>query len=189
MDNLPHIYFCGKAGAGKTYSCEYIKSKYGFVQAKFAYPVYQICRDYFGMANKNRKLLQFLGTDIGREHIDTNLWVERFLQDTWMVEETAKKLYNKSIKFCSDDVRFPNEHEALKEEGWVGIYLDVPDAVRIARLTGRDGDAQVHTLQHTSETSLDSFKDELIKVDASGSLDQTYQRLEETLEYIRREKK
>lgn len=188
MDNLPNIYFCGKAGAGKTYLCNYIMKNYKYTQSKFAYPVYQICRDYLNMTTKDRKLLQYLGTDVGRAHINKNIWVDRFLEDTYMVQVTSKELYDKEIKFCSDDVRFPNEHEALKEAGWVGIYLAVPDEIRIQRLGNRDGDAQVNTLQHASETALDSFKDELIQLDSSGSLEDTYRKLEETLEYIRREK-
>lgn len=175
------IYFVGKAGAGKTFCSTYLQEKYGFVPSKFAHPVYGIAQNYFNMKGKDRKLLQVIGTDVGREIINPNIWVERFFQDIDIVTETYKRLYNKEVKFVSDDCRFINEHQLLKEMGWTGIYLDVPDEIRIKRLTGRDGDAQVSTLNHISETGIDAFKNDLITVDSSGTLDQTYKNIEEVL--------
>jgi len=184
----PNVYFASGAGGGKTYCARYLIEKYGYIQSKIANPVYDLCRQYFGMVNKNRKLLQFLGTDVGRKLVSDNIWVDRFMQDIFIVEETYKQLYNKEVSFVSDDCRFRNEHKALKEMGWIGIYLSVPEEIRLKRLTSRDGDAQVKNLTHVSETELETFKDELITVDSSGTLEQTYQNLEETLEYIRKEK-
>jgi len=66
------------------------------------------------------------------------------------------------------------------------IYLNVPNDLRKARLISRDGDAQEGTLNHISELEMDKFKDQCYQLDSSGSLDQTYERLEELLEYIRR---
>jgi len=180
-DNWPSVYFVGKAGAGKTYSANYLKEKYHFIQSKFAYPVYNLAYNYFDMKGKDRKLLQFIGTDIGRESIRGSIWVDRFKEDMLIVQETYRRLYNRQIHFVSDDVRFPNEHETLKQMGWVGIFLDTPDDIRIKRLTGRDGDAQVNTLTHCSETSIDLFKHELIQVDSSGSLAETYANIEAAL--------
>lgn len=182
----PNIYFVGKAGAGKTKCSELLIEKFDYTPSKMALSVYSISEFYLGMKKKDRQLLQFLGTDVARDMIDENIWVSRFLEDTWIAKETAKKLYNKNLKFVSDDVRFPNEHKALKQEGWVGIYLDVSDEVRASRLKDRDGDACLDRLNHRSETSIDLFKDELVKVDVSGSLEQSFENLEQTLEYIRR---
>ena len=181
VNELPSVYFVGKAGAGKTYSANYLKEKYYYVQSKFAYPVYNLAYNYFDMKGKDRKLLQFIGTDVGRTSIRDSIWVDRFKEDMKIVQETYNRLFNKHIHFVSDDVRFPNEHQALKDMGWLGIFLDTPDDIRVRRLTGRDGDAQVNTLNHCSETSIDIFKHELIQVDSSGSLDETYANIEEVL--------
>lgn len=182
-----NIYFSGKAGTGKTKLCEYLVKKYNYIQAKMAYPIYAICENYLGMKTKQRLPLQHAGTEVGRGKISEDIWVNRFTEDIWIAQETSRDLYNKEIHFCSDDTRFRNEHEALKEAGWVGIYLDSPEDIRIQRLEARDGDASVENLNHISELSIDEFKDELIKVDTSGSLEQAYENLEQTLEYIRRE--
>lgn len=186
--NNPNIYLVGKAGSGKTICAEYLIKNFGYTRSKMALSVYSIAQEYLGMTKKDRKLLQFLGTDVARDMIDENIWCERFLEDTWIAQETAKRLYNKEIKFVSDDVRFPNENKMLKGEKWVGIYLSVSDDIRAKRLESRDGDACLDRLNHRSETSIDLFKDELIKVDVSGSLEKSYNNLEEVLEYIRKEK-
>lgn len=187
-DELPSVYFVGKAGAGKTYSANYLKEKYHYVQSKFAYPVYNLAYNYFDMKGKDRRLLQFIGTDVGRTSIRDSIWVDRFKEDMRIVQETNKRLFNKHIHFVSDDVRFPNEHQALKDMGWLGIFLDSPDDIRVRRLTGRDGDAQVNTLNHCSETSIDLFKHDLIQVDSSGSLDETYANIEQVLKGYLKEK-
>lgn len=185
----PNVAFVAEAGAGKTYCCQYLIKKYGYIPGKMATSLYGIAKQYFGMdeKNKDRRLLQYMGTDIGRKELDNDIWVKRFAEDTLIVQRTYKDLYNKDIYFCSDDVRFRNEYLALKEKGWVLIYLAVPEQIRISRLQSRDGDSQLSTLNHASELEIATFKDDLIQLDASGTLEQTYQRLEETLEYIRRE--
>jgi len=65
--------------------------------------------------------------------------------------------------------------------GWVGFYLDVTDKVRFERLEKRDGDAQITTLNHKSESELDQFKDKLIIIDSSKTLQHTYNQLDDYL--------
>lgn len=179
--NFPNIYFVGKAGAGKTYASAYLVKNYGYVISKFAYPVYNLAYNYFNMKEKDRKLLQFIGTDVGRNLIKDNIWIERFKEDISIVQMTQKQLYNKSISFVADDVRFKNEHKVLRVMGWLGIYLEVSDEKRIERLTKRDGTAQINTLTHSSEMGIEEFKNELIKIDSSGTLDETYENIEKIL--------
>ena len=181
---MKNIYFVGKAGSGKTYSSNYLVKKYGYKIAKFAYGVYDIAYNYFDMKGKDRNLLQVIGTDIGRQLVDTEIWVKRFIQDTFIAQKTAEKLKKPITPLVCDDCRFINEHKALKKAGWVGVYLNVSDKIRIERLGKRDGDAQINTLQHSSETGIDSFKNELIRVDASGTLKDTYNNIEAALQKI-----
>jgi len=169
---MKNIYIVGKAGSGKSTVATFLVEKYGYQVAKFAYPVYNLAYNYFDMKGKDRRLLQVLGTDIGRGQIDNNLWVTRFLQDMLMVEGTRKKLNLPTRFFILDDCRFINEHKLLKDMGWCGIYLDVPEDIRIQRLTGRDVNACVECLNHTSEVSVDVFKDDLIKVNANCSVEE-----------------
>lgn len=182
---VPNFYICGKAGAGKTKTAEYLIKKFGSIQAKFAFPVYGLAYDYFKMDKKDRNLLQIIGTDAGREVVDTDIWVKRFVEDTKIVQLTREKLRLPSVGLVCDDCRFENEHLVLKENGWVGIHLAVSDNIRMNRLKKRDGDAQVSTLNHASEVSVDVFKDELIQINASQELEDTYKQLDELIKEIK----
>lgn len=184
---LPNIYICGKAGAGKTFSAKYLMKKCGYIQAKFAFPVYGLAYDYFKMDKKDRKLLQIIGTESGREVVSENIWVNRFIEDTKIVKLTREKLGLPNVGLISDDCRFLNEHEALKQDNWVGIFLNASDEVRIKRLGIRDGDAQVGTLAHSSELDVDKFKDDLIQIDASGTLEDTYKQLDALINILKTE--
>ena len=182
VENLPNIYFVGKAGARKSYSSSFLIEKYGYQIAKFAYPIYMIAEKYFNMTEKDRKLLQILGTEAGRDTIRQSIWIDRFEEDMLIVRKTAELLNKQVPKFVMDDCRFPNEHEVLKRLGFVGIYIDVPEETRKGRLIGRDGTAQEKTLNHKSETLIDTFKDDLIKLDGSGDLEASYLKLNELLQ-------
>jgi len=184
VEKLPNIYFVGKAGSGKTYSAKFMIEKYRYEVAKFAYPVYMIAEKYFGMKDKDRKLLQVIGTDAARDQINYEIWVNRFKEDMRIVRLTAGILNLPLPKFVMDDCRFPNEHAILKELGFVGIYIDVSDEIRKERLIGRDGKAQEATLNHKSETLIDTFKDDLIKVDGNGSLEESFRKLNNTLKTL-----
>lgn len=189
VNNLPNLYFVGKAGVGKSYSAKFMIKKYEYKVAKFAYPVYMIAEKYFDMKEKDRKLLQIIGTDAGRDQIDSEIWVNRFKQDMTIIRLTAKHLNLLLPKFVMDDCRFPNEHKILQELGFVGIYIDVCDELRKKRLIGRDGTTQENTLLHKSETLIDTFKDELIKLDGNGSLEESYIKLNALLYTLAKNRK
>ena len=175
-------YICARAGAGKSSCAEYLINK-GYVAANFAFQVYDIGYNYFNMSRaiKDRKLLQIIGTDIARKRITQHFWVNRLINDIKIVELTRETLGFPKASFVNSDTRFRNEHEELKKLGWLGIYLDVSDEIRIKRLQSRDKTAQIDTLNHVSETSLDEFKYELISVDANGSLQEMYDNLEKAI--------
>jgi hypothetical protein len=186
MTKVPNIYICGKAGAGKTFTANHLIKEFGSIQAKFAFPVYGLAYDYFKMDKKDRNLLQVVGTDCGRDLIDSDIWVNRFVEDTKIVQLARQKLGLPAVGLVCDDCRFENEHAILKRNGWVGIHLAVSDEVRIERLGKRDGNAQVGTLNHASEVSVDVFKDELIQIDASGTVQDTFDRVDAMIDEIRK---
>ena len=182
-----NIFFSGEAGSGKTYCSNYLINKHGYIPGKLALPVYSMAGHYFGMKNKDRNLLQTIG-DVGRNEISKNIFIDRFQEDQYMVEKSYEILYNTKVKFVLDDTRYNNEYEILNEAGWVGIYIDVNPKIREQRLLIRDGDSQKETLNHASEKEFELFKNKLIKLDGNGSLEQMYEKLEETLEHIIKQK-
>jgi dephospho-CoA kinase len=183
-NGVPNIYFCGEAGAGKTIAAKYLISKYGSIQSKFAFPVYGLAKDYFGMTNKDRPLLQTIGTDAGREVVGEDIWVNRFQEDTKIVQLVREKLGYPKAGFVSDDVRFVNENLILSKCEWIGIYLYAPLDIRTQRLIERDGDAQLDSLNHKAELEVDLFKEGLIQIDASGDRDAMFKKIDSILEEI-----
>lgn len=123
---VPIISFTGKMGVGKSTAIKYLENKFPFTKIiKFADPLYDIQRYVYERSGlilnspKDRKLLQFIGTDWGRS-INDNIWVE---------------LYEKSVKtsryesmICplvlTDDVRFDNEAIKIKELGGIVIKIE-----------------------------------------------------------------
>ncbi len=178
---MKNIYLCGKAGVGKTFACNYVISKYGMVNARVSAPMYDLAYRYFGMKEKDRKLLQVLGTDVARREISNDIWIKRLVEDLYIVEKTREIMNMSKINFIVDDCRFLNEHQAFKYTDWKGIYLHASDEIRIKRLIGRDGDAKIELLNHETESSVDTFKDDLIQVDASGTLDEMYANIDKVI--------
>lgn len=72
------ITFGYKAGSGKDNAMAYIKSRYPGKYISFASPRYQIlyfAQDQLGWSReKDRKFLQWVGTEWGRER-EPNVWV------------------------------------------------------------------------------------------------------------------
>ncbi len=178
---MKNIYLCGKAGVGKTFACNYIISKYGMVNARVSAPMYDLAYRYFGMKEKDRKLLQVLGTDVARKLISYDIWIERLIEDLYIVEKTREFMGMPKINFIADDCRFLNEHNEFARHDWLGIFLYASDEIRIKRLIGRDGDAKIELLNHETESSVDEFKDQLIQVDASGTLNEMYSNIDKVI--------
>lgn len=141
------IGFTGKMGAGKSACANLLSNlitehnKEAQVKIfKFAQPLYDIQRYAYERINrdmkgeKDRKLLQFLGTDWGRS-IDENLWV-----NLWRIEVrtyTFKYNYNYVI---NDDLRFDNEAEQVVAMGGVIFEVQAERDTREARIPLIQGD-------------------------------------------------
>jgi len=123
--------FSGGYGSGKSTA---IQSLYNWtrgrqtVLVKFAQPLYDIQEFIYSRIAgahqrpadfvKDRKLLQWLGTEWGRS-VDQNLWVNIWkakLEEIWALHPDA-------IIVC-DDCRFDNEAEVVHALGGVVIKLD-----------------------------------------------------------------
>lgn len=135
------IAFGYKMGSGKDISVKFLINKYGGKQMKFANPLYDILKyaqKRCGLEyKKDRKFLQLVGTEWGR-NIDPDIWVNLALNN----QSKEGNIY------CAD-VRFKNEFEALKNDGFIMVKL-IRDKVNENRIGNG-----IST--HISENELDEY--------------------------------
>lgn len=114
------IGFIGRMGDGKTTAAKYLNARYGFAHYSFAAGVKEIAKRFFGMKEKNRKLLQQIGMKF--REIDKNVWIRYMFKNIPM---PIRNVFNLVI----DDVRFLNEAKYLRNNGFI--------LVRLVRVNGR----------------------------------------------------
>lgn len=171
------IGFTGTMGAGKSTAIETLLESdltVGHYNIKFAQPLYDIQELVYKRIErtyqrpdsfvKDRKLLQWLGTDWGRDTIRESIWV-----DLWQEEvKYAQENYSWATITC-DDVRFDNEADRFKSLGGVLIKL-VRDNTNVLHggVSNHKSEAGVNSkfIDFTVENNgtLEQFKSSLTKV-------------------------
>ena len=116
------IGICGQMCSGKTTIANYIISKdNSYYITSFAKKLKEIAKDLFNMQGKDRKIL----IDIGKKmrEVDENVWVNYTLNEC--------KEHNNII---IDDIRYSNEFNKLKQDGWFLIKLIIDSELQLERL-------------------------------------------------------
>jgi len=147
------IALSGKMGSGKTTTFKLLHDRLGpgVVLVKFASPLYE-AQDYlyekfgFGFpAIKDRKLLQWLGTNWAREK-NENVFVDVFK------DRVAGLMANGMTVIC-DDCRFLNEAEAVRELGGT--------VIKINKLHGGHAESESGK-SHASEKEIDLIQGDFV---------------------------
>lgn len=131
MNQEPIIVgLCGPMRCGKTTAAEYLQTGYAFKRRRFAGPLKDMLRS-LGLTDEEvdgslkeepcallggktpRHAMQTLGTEWGRDLIDSGLWTR-----AW------KKSLPQGFDVVVDDVRFPNEVALIKELGGVVVRIE-----------------------------------------------------------------
>lgn len=145
-----NIAFSGPMASGKTTAAEYAKSKVErSVILSFANPIYEIARKYWGMKEKDRDLLIFIGESWRKR--DPLIWVDITMRK---IEELNRLGYSVFI----DDLRLPLEFAALAEAGVHLVRLNISSQEQEKRLKDKYPDTYEEHLkktQHETETALD----------------------------------
>ena len=128
------IGLCGLAGSGKSTAADYLVRHHGFLRLSYASPIKRMVRAMlieagapfldavemvdgklkelptpFLAGRTPRHAMQTLGTEWGRDLIAQDIWRRILLN---------KVSQNASERIVVDDVRFPNEVEGLRAEGF-----------------------------------------------------------------------
>jgi hypothetical protein len=115
---------------------------YGYVKRK----ILECFNRYPQMpGQKNRALLQDLGTETGRRYFGEDIWVNTVLEQTKDYENVVV-----------DDCRYQNEFEALRKAGFATIRIEVPHNIQMVRVHELYGTMDDGKLNHPSELDLDA---------------------------------
>ncbi len=149
------IGFNGGMGCGKSTAIQALKDfvfPRDVLLVKFAQPLYDMQEFVYRRISsvhtrpddfkKDRKLLQWLGTDWGRDTISQDLWVS-----IWQAEVADLRTWHKDPIIVCDDVRFDNEAEVLKNLG--GHVIKIVRQDNTAHAIGGEG-----IVGHKSESGI-----------------------------------
>lgn len=170
------VAFTGRMSSGKSTAVNFFNKKLtekliDSTLTKFAQPLYDIQEYIYKRIEsvyqrpqdfvKDRKLLQWIGTDWGRETVNENIWV-----DIWK-KEVELFIASNVIVLC-DDCRFDNEAQAIKSLGGIIIHIIRP---------GTDLDGKKTVKEHSSENGIsDEYIDHVIV--NSGTEEEYIEKLE-----------
>lgn len=124
------------------------KLGYTPITIKFADPLYDMQNYCYERIRKevpypkDRKLLQWLGTEWGRS-IDKDIWV-----NIWKLDCKNTIFFNDRAIVLCDDVRFNNEAEAVRLQDGVIINVEASDTARSRR-------GELINTTHVSEAGID----------------------------------
>lgn len=146
------IAIAGKICSGKSTLCKGIMEHFSdinFEKRSFADGVYELAYKLFDMKEKDRNLLQAIGTNMRK--IDKDVWAKN----------TVKNIDGKNI--IIDDLRFPNEMKYLIDNDFFIIKLNISKKLQLERLKNtypNSWKSQIPKLTHESEISLDIVPNE-----------------------------
>lgn len=132
---MPRIIgLCGDIGCGKSTAAKFLYAEYGYGAASFAAKLKQVAREVFGLEERHvngtqadkqeqlphvtdaagnqrtpRFILEWLGTE-GCRAIDPDVWVKCAMRKVDAYPDT---------RWVFQDVRFPNEFQAIRDRGGV----------------------------------------------------------------------
>src|ERR1051326_4487303 len=168
----------GGYGSGKSTATDLLKESGNVVcLLKFALPLYQIQEFCYRVISpvytrpedfvKDRKLLQWLGTDWGRETISQSIWV-----DLWRIKAQQIAERDDQVVIVCDDVRFDNEAETIKSLGGIIVKINRDNAAASAKggtgISNHASEAGIRPelIDYTIDNNgtLESYKESLTKL-------------------------
>jgi hypothetical protein len=158
------IGFTGLAGSGKSTAAKHLIQMHGFARGKFAGALKDMFRALLLYRRVDptliermidgdlkevpspalngrtpRHAMQTLGTEWGRNCMDANLWVDT------EIDATANQ-----SRLVFDDVRFPNEAEAVLAAGGIIVHIERPGTGRIVAGHASEGQPLPFTFTFTN---------------------------------------
>jgi dephospho-CoA kinase len=176
MKFITVIGLCGKAGSGKSTVAQYLQENYGFERIAFADSLKEILLESgivspLDLVKKTpyaRFLLQRIGTDVIRNQVDPNFWINKTLK------KIGELIFKGKKNIVIEDVRFPNEAELINL--FNGTVIKV---VRNNNTLDRED-----LKNHESETFIEQLLVDTI-INNTGTIDDLYKELDKIISKIK----
>lgn len=161
------VAFTGLAQSGKTTAAKFLLSE-GYERMSFADPIKQMVRCLTPLADKHatppafggktiRELYQTLGTDWGRNMVNTNLWVNLGRE---RLESLLGDVADNIIRgVVIDDLRFDNEAELVRSLGGLVIQIERPGLQAMAHASEAGVSPELVTCILSNAKGYDDFRD------------------------------
>lgn len=179
---LLRLAISGKMGSGKTTLAKMMVEKFHVSESSgkaysFASKIKEVAKDVYGMGGKDRILLQTLGDNmrqvVGSDGVKReNVWIDYLVKQMNQDMAVVKSLNQQPINILQviDDLRYKNEYDMLKENGFMTVRIWADEATRIRRMNVDANELKRGAL-HKSETELDSKFHWDFVVDNNGTLE------------------
>tara|TARA_R100000406_G_scaffold47862_1_gene32259 strand:- start:321 stop:857 length:537 start_codon:yes stop_codon:yes gene_type:complete len=153
MNSKPlKIGICGKMGSGKTsLANEIVKTNSNGTVLSLAGEVKHIARRLFGMEGKDRSLLQQIGMKM--REIEPDVWIDYLLRE-------SNNSYLSVL--VVDDVRFINEVDKFRQDGFVMIKITIDEEHQLERIKSTypdDWERHWEKRHNPSESEIDEIPD------------------------------
>ena len=112
------------------------------------------------IGKSTRELMQTLGTEWGRQHVHPDIWV---------IIAGRRVAASVGNLFVSEDIRFKNEADAFRKEGFKIIKINNP-RIPVAR-------------KHASEGGLDDYEFDY-SIENDGTFENYFKKIEEMITYF-----
>jgi len=164
------IAFVGKICSGKTTASQYMMSYFSNMKnLSFADKLKDIAYELFAMKEKDRALLQKIGTAM--RSIDPDVFAN------YLIKQSHNYKY-----VCVDDGRYKNEISALKRNGFKLIKLNISAKLQLERLKN----TYPHTykehserFKHQSEQEMDTIDNSVFDLIINVDKEDVYKRLKQ----------
>lgn len=165
-----HIGLVGPKHSGKSTAAQHLVRQYGFQRIALADPLKNLAVDMIntfhreeGMPEIDRAyldahkdevfvpFLQWLGSEYGRQfHHTPTRWIDKFLAQS----------YSSPVPVVCDDVRFPNEADTLRDNGFLIVKIVRNPYARASSLRNAGVSNDVHS--HQSETNIELITPDIV---------------------------
>jgi phosphomevalonate kinase len=153
------VAFSGKRLSGKTTAAK-VLNEFGFLRVNFASPLKQEVADAFRVdvmdvyLNKERYRQALQERGEARRKADSAYWINRFDQ------HLKASYFDPDDHFVLDDLRYQNEAQWLRKNGWKLIRIEVsPHILQQRRAEKLGEDYDISPDLHISELDLDYWTD------------------------------